>query len=96
MLSRVRAKLTVVLSSGVMIAGLALAGAALGAHGMTSPTAAGQFKTKNHSGFAAFTWSEYDGFHGKKRYSVQEIRGTITLSDPDCAADPHGVVTFRA
>jgi hypothetical protein len=24
------------------------------------------------------------------------IKGTITLSDPDCAADPNGVITFRA
>jgi hypothetical protein len=156
MLRRVRARLTVVvLISGVMVAGLALAGASLGAHGMTSPTAVGLFKAKNHSGVVAFTWNEVDGFHGTKRYTVQTItefrfhdgctksmtkikktihirhnrfsyhvdgvtigsapndvrisgkvhlyrgaasviKGTITLSDPDCAADPNGVITFRA
>jgi len=146
MLRRVRARLTVVLISGVMVAGLALAGAALGAHGMTSPTAVGLFKAKNQSGFVAFTWNEYGGFHGTKPYNIQTItqfrfhdactksmtkikktihirhnrfsyhadgvtiagkehlfkgapsviKGTITLSDPDCAADPNGVITFRA
>jgi hypothetical protein len=73
MLRRVRARLTVVLISGVMVAGLALAGAALGAHSMTSPTAVGLFKAKNQSGFVAFTWNEYGGFHGTKRYTVQTI-----------------------
>ncbi len=122
---------------------------------MTSPTAVGLFKAKNHSGFVAFTWNEGDGFHGTKRYTVQTvtefrfhdactksltkikktihirrnrfsyhvdgvkvagepndvtiagkvrlvdgaasvIKGTVTLSDSDCAADPNGVITFRA
>jgi hypothetical protein len=155
MLRRVRSRLTVVLISGVMVAALELAEAALGAHTMTSPTAVGLFKAKNHSGFVAFTWNEYGGYHGTKPYSVQYItqfrfhdgctksktkikktihirhnrfsyhvdgvriasepndvtiagkvhltdgaasviKGTITLSDPDCAADPNGVITFRA
>jgi hypothetical protein len=146
MLRGVRARLTVVVISGAMFTGLALAGAALGAHGMTSPTAVAQFKTSNHSGRVVFTWSEYGGFHGTKRYSVQTItrfrfhdgctksltkikktihirhnhfsyhadgvtiagkvrlihgaasviKGTITLSDAGCAADPNGVITFRA
>jgi hypothetical protein len=155
MLRGVRARLTVVVISGAIVTGLALAGAALGAHGMTSPTAVSQFKTSNHSGRVVFTWSEYGGFHGKKRYSVQTIthfgfrdgctksltkikktihirhnrfsyhadgvsigdepndvtiagkvhitrgaasavKGTITLSDADCAADPNDVITFKA
>jgi hypothetical protein len=24
------------------------------------------------------------------------VKGTVTLSDPDCAADPNGVITFKA
>ena len=154
MLRRVRARSTVLLISGVMVAGLALAGAALGAHSMTSPTAVGLFDAKNHSGSVAFTWNEVGGF-GTKPYTVQTItdfrfhdgctksmtkikktihirhnrfsyhvdgvsianepndvtiagkvhltqgaasviKGTIMLSDPDCAADPNGVITFRA
>jgi hypothetical protein len=54
MLGRVRARWTVVLVSGAVAAGLALAGAALGAHSMTFS------------------------------------------DDLDCAADPNGVITFRA
>jgi hypothetical protein len=155
MLRRVRARLSVVLISGVMVAALALASVSLGAHGMTSPTAIGLFKAKNHSGVVAVTWSEADGFHGTKRYTVQTItdfrfhdactksmtkikktihirhnrfgyhidgvriangsndvtiagkvhlthgaasviKGTITLSDLDCTADPNSVITFRA
>ena len=156
MLRRVRARPTMVLVSGGVVAGPAFAGAALGAHTMTSPTAVGLFKAKNHSGFAAFTWNEYGGYHGTKPYSVQYItqfrfhdgcttsktkikktihirhnrfsyksddvaiggeanhvtiagrlffsqssnfpliKGTITLSDPDCAANPNGVITFKA
>ncbi len=122
---------------------------------MTSPTAVGLFKAKNRSGSVSFTWNEYGGFHGTKRYSVQYItqfrfhdgctksitkikktihirhdrfgyyadgvtiadepnavtiagkvrlldgaasviKGTVTLSDSDCAADPNGVIIFRA
>jgi hypothetical protein len=148
MLRRVRARLSVVLISGVVVTALALALASvsLGAHGMTSPTAVSLFKAKNQSGRVAFTWSEYDGFHGTKRSTVQMItefrfhdactksmtkikktihirhnrfsynaggvtiagkehffkgapsviKGTVKLADSNCAADPNGIITFRA
>jgi hypothetical protein len=155
MLRRVRARLTVGLIFGVMVVGLALSSAALGAHGMTSPTVAGVYSTKNHSGAVKLYFSERDTkrhtsiikisnfrFHdgcttaftkikatmrvnarhygfsyksddvtvggeanhvaiaGRLFFSQNSnfpvIKGTVTLSDPDCAANPNGVITFKA
>lgn len=147
--------MTVGLVLGVLVVGLAVASAALGAHGMTSPSVAGGYSTKNHSGAAKLYFSErqtkrhgsittisklrfHDGcataftkirstmrvngrhhrfsyksddvtiggeanhvtitgrlfFNHRSNYPV--IKGTVTLSDPDCAADPDGVITFKA
>jgi hypothetical protein len=33
-------------------------------------------------------------FHPRSNFPV--IKGTVTLTDPDCAADPNGVITFKA
>jgi hypothetical protein len=155
MLCDVRARLTVGSIVGVMAVGLAVAGAALGAHGMTSPTVAGSYSTSNHSGAVKFFFSERDtkrhtsiikilnfrfhdgcataftkikatmrvnGRHYRFSYKSDDvtiggeanhveiagrlffsqssnfprIKGTVTLSDPDCAADPNGVIAFKA
>jgi len=155
MLRHVRARLTVGLLLGVMLVGLALASAALGAHGMTSPTVAGSYSTKNHSGAVKLYFSERDtkrhtsiitisdfrfhdgcataftkikatmrvnGRHYRFSYksdgvtiggeanhvaiagrlffsqssNFPVIKGAVTLSDPDCAANPNGVITFKA
>ena len=154
MLRNVRVRLKVGSILGVMVVGLALVGAALGAHGMTSPTVAGPYSMKNRSAADDSYFSERDTkrhtslitisdfrFHGgcttaftkikatmrvngrHYRFSYKSddvtiggeaddvkiagrlffsqssnfpaIRGTVTLSDPDCAANPNGVITFR-
>jgi hypothetical protein len=138
-----------------MVVGLAVASVALGAHGMTSPTVAGNYSTSNHSGAVKLYFSERDtkrhtsiikiskfrfhdgcttaftkikatmrvnGRHYRFSYKSDDvtiggeandvavagrlffsqssnfplIKGTVTLSDPDCAADPNGVITFKA
>lgn len=146
MLRHVRARLTVGLVLGAMAVGLALASAALGAHGMTSPDVAGRYSAKNHSGAVKLYFSEIEtkrhtsiitlskfrfhdgcataftkvegkvrvrGRHYRFSYSADDatiagrlffqqnsnfpvIKGTVTLSDPGCAADPNGVITFKA
>lgn len=155
MLRHVRARSTVGLILGVMVVGLALVSAALGAHGMTSPTVAGPYSMRNDSGAVKLYFSERDTrrqttlitiskfrFHdgcttaftniratmrvnGRQyRFSYKAddvmvggeanhvaiagrlffsqssnfpaIKGTVTLSDPDCAANPNGVITFKA
>jgi hypothetical protein len=147
--------LTVGLSVGLLVVGLAVASVALGAHGMTSPTVAGPYSASNHSGAVKLYFSERDtkrhtsiiqiskfrfhdacttaftkikatmrvnGRHYRFSYESGDvtiggeahhvavagrlffspssnfpvIKGTVTLGDPDCAADPNGLITFKA